>query len=295
MIRLKNSNLILILCGWFALATGCEDPIDINLDQGEAQLTVDAFIDSRAQTQSIRLTMTGGYFDNVPNNAITNGSVKLIDHLGNEFDFTHQADGFYTWTPDTAGPFLDQIGTDYRLEITADGNSFEAVSTLNPSPPIDSVTYEFREAELGQPEGYYAQFWGIDLFGRTDFYWIKTIKNGEFDNDPNYITLAYDAAFGAGADGFPFITPIREGITRFDEPFEENDTVKVELTAINEGAWNFVQEMQTQMVNGGLFATPPANVRSNIVNADPNSTTKAVGYFDISTVSEATQIMLPQP
>ena len=291
MTRFTYTHVLWMLCGWLVLATSCEDPIDVTLDQGEAQVTVDAFINSAVETQTIRLTMTGGYFDNVPNNGVTDGAVKVIDQNGNEFPFVHQSDGFYTWTPDTVGPYMDQVETAYTLEITANGQTYQAISILNPVPPIDSVTYEFEEAELGQPEGYYAQFWGRDFAGRTDFYWVKTFKNGVFDADPGNITIAYDAAFGEGADGFVFITPIREGITPFDEPYELGDTVNVELHAINEGTWNFIQEMQTQMVNGGLFATPPANVRTNLENTDASSSTKAIGYFDISSVSRGGSIM----
>ncbi len=47
----------------------------------------------------------------------------------------------------------------------------------------------------------------------------------------------------------------------------------------------FIQEMQVQMVNGGLFATPPSNVKTNIRNTNPNATTKAVGWFNIGAVS----------
>jgi hypothetical protein len=64
-------------------------------------------------------------------------------------------------------------------------------------------------------------FLGFDIPGDTvDYYWIKSYRNGIFFNKGGDINICADAAFGAGADGFPFITPIAQGITPFGERFQ---------------------------------------------------------------------------
>jgi hypothetical protein len=51
--------------------------------------------------------------------------------------------------------------------------------------------------------------------------------------------------------------------------------------------WNFLNEVNTQINNSGLFAEPAANVRSLIANADKNSKVKALGSFTIARISRA--------
>ncbi|MOA65423.1 hypothetical protein D3C78_1918030 [compost metagenome] len=50
-------------------------------------------------------------------------------------------------------------------------------------------------------------------------------------------------------------------------------------------AYHFYDELRTQISNGGIFANPPANVRTNVKNVNSSSAKKAVGYFGASLVS----------
>ena len=99
---------------------------------------------------------------------------------------------------------------------------------------------------------------------------------------------------GGNIDGLPFITPTREGINpfyddddddEFEPPYKIGDHVRVEIHSITEDAFFFLQEMDVQLNNGGLFAVPVSNVRTNIQNINPNSSIQAVGYFGTTAVS----------
>ncbi|MEO1627126.1 MAG: DUF4249 domain-containing protein [Bacteroidota bacterium] len=297
---MKNTFYFLLLLAILG-ATACTDVIDVNLQEGRSQLVVDAWINTKAETQVIKLRRTSGYLDSAPSPIVTGANVVISDTKGGSFAFADaDNDGDYTWEPPAGGRF-GSIGEDYTLTIELDGQTYVSSSTLNQAPIVDSITTEFREPELGNPEGIYAQFFARDLPGLGDTYWIKTFKNGEFLNKPQEINIAYDAAFSAGAevDGLIFIPPIREAINRFPDtaddatddfdvpPYAVGDSILVEIHAITEEAFYFLEQAQTQMTLGdaGIFAEPLANVSGNVFNSDSNSEEIVLGFFTVADVN----------
>jgi len=283
-----KKQLFKILVFSFILAA-CEDKIEVELDEGTSQLAVDAFINNKSNTHKIRLTKTSGYFVNSASPAALGATVTVTDNKKNKvFNFIdNDKNGNYICTT-AAGDTLGIIGNEYTLSINYDGQNFTATSSMYPAPPIDSIPYIYKEKDMGagvQKSGYYASFYAKDFAGMTNFYWIKTIRNDTLNTNPSNINIAWDAAFGPGADGLTFILPIRESITQ--RPFHKNDTLSVEIHAINEETLNYLLEVRTQTTNSGLFATPPANVRTNIKNLNSNSKITVVGFFNIGAASVA--------
>ncbi len=280
----QKSYFLAMLAILLIALSSCEEKIDIDLDKGTEQLTVDAWITDKPGSQIIKLTKTADYFENAPSPAATGAVVNISDDLGNVFSFLDASNtGNYVWTP---GPFdtLARIGHTYTLEVKYAGETFVSEARMQPSVVMDSLT-QYKEIDgLGTDSVIRAEFWARDNFGRQDFYWIRTYRNGTFNNKPNGILTAQEAAFGNG-DGFIFIVPYRQGINEFDNPFEPGEVLKVEIYGINENSYNFLNQAQSQMINGGLFATPPYNVISNIKNVNPNATQtaqKAVGWFEVA-------------
>ncbi len=265
--------------------TSCEDVIQVKLDEGEPIITIDAFINDMRTNQKVRLTYTDGYFSQKPNDPITGASVKLKDVTsGIEYTFIDNNDGDYIFplaTTDTLG----RVGHQYELTVIHQGNTFTSSSRLNRTSQVDSLLVEFKEGGgLGnQDPGYKFSFLGFDTPGDTvDYYWIKSFNNGKFFNKGGDINICADAAYGAGADGFPFITPIAEGITPRGELFQKFDVCRVEIHSINLETYNFLTQVLTQTTNSGLFATSPENIKSNIKTS--NDKVKVVGWFCMSTV-----------
>lgn len=299
---MKYSKLFL-LASLVMLAFSCEDVIEVDLADGDRQLVVDAWINNKPETQTIRLTRAGAYFTDSFSAAETEASVTVTDADGRVYTFLDaDKDGAYTWTPE-AGQVFGEVGMAYTLNIvTAAGQQYAATSVLERVMPIDSISYEYNEEELGQPAGYYAELFARDLPGFGDAYWIKTFKNGQFLNKPQEMNLAYDAGFtaGAGLDGIYLITPIRLAINRIPDsgdgaidtsdlpPYALGDSIYVEVLSLNDEAFMFLEQAKTQMTLGdaSLFAEPPANVPTNIqsINATTNAD-RAVGFFNVSAVS----------
>jgi hypothetical protein len=270
------------------LFCSCEKVIQVKLDEGTSQLTVDAFIDNNFTAQKIRLTKTGGYFDNVPNPAVTGAIVKITDDSGHVFIFAENTvPGDYIWTPSITDTIT--IFNSYTLSVISAGEEFQATSIAYPVPAIDSVNYITKKIPAGENKGkdqYIGSFYANDIEGMPNFYWIKSYQNGVFFSKPQQMNTSQDGAFaGGGTDGLMFIQPIREGIFPFDSKIASNDSITVNLYALNPETYFYLNEVYSQTTNSGLFATPPSNVSTNIKNINPNSTTKGLGWFNIGEIT----------
>ena len=117
-------------------------------------------------------------------------------------------------------------------------------------------------------------------------------------NDPDEISLAYDAGFSRGGNfnGIAFAQPIRTSINPIDQnedgetlpAYDLGDSVYVELYSISDVAFDFLSQVAIQTNRPGgfgeLFANPIANVSTNIVATDAEGPA-VVGFFNVAAVS----------
>lgn len=303
--KYRNINIpyiatLLLLC---LFAYSCTDVIDVELEPGDNQLVVDAWINNKSETQIIKLRRTSPYFDSSPSPAELGATVTIQEEDGPDYNFEDlDNSGNYSWAP-TPGQGFGGVGNIYTLNIElSNGKNYQATSVMNRVPAVDSIAAELREESLGQPAGYYCEFFGIDPPGAGDAYWIKTYKNGQFLNKPGEINLAFDAGFTAGAmlDGITFITPIRSFVNRVPDsgdnaidtdsfpPYVEGDSITVQINSLTFEAFDFLSQARTQLTLGdaGLFAEPPSNVPTNIIPLNPTDPEdEPVGFFNVSAVS----------
>ena len=282
---LINTIKLFLLGITIIMFTSCEDVVQVDLDQGEPIITIDAFVNDMRSPQKVRLTYTDGYFSQKPNDPVQGASVIIRDMTsGTDYTFIDNSDGNYVYNL-SPGDTLGRVGHNYELTVTHQGNVYKSSTRMNRTSQVDSLLVEYKEAgAFGGDEGYRFAFLGFDAPGDTmDYYWIKSYRNGVYFNKGGDINICADAAYGQGADGFPFITPIAEGITPFGELFKKYDVCRVEIHSINLETFNFLTQIQTQTTNTGLFATSPENIKCNITNTT-SSTVKVVGWFCMSAV-----------
>jgi len=279
------------------LVTSCEDPIDVQLDDAEEQLIVDAWIDNRSTIQEIRLSKTLPYFTAEFTPGVENAEVVVRNSQGEVFNFEYTTDGIYTYDF-SDGASIGNVGDSFELDINVDGKSYTSETTMNRVPVIDSLTQEFREDEIFLDDGIYCQFFARDFDGLGDTYWIKSYKNGQFLNRPFEINLAYDAGFDSGGevDGIVFIYPLRDLVNEVDQdgvpvPWATGDEIKVEIHSISNDAFAFMEIMRDQLINSnsGIFAEPLANTRGNVIDISGEET--VLGVFNVAAVSEAERVI----
>jgi len=266
------------------LMASCEDVIQVKLDKGPPMLTVDAFVNDLRQAQTIRLTYTDGYFSQKPNQGVAGASVKITDlSNGQVFLFNDNGNGDYI-LPINPGDTIGRVGHRYRLEVLHQGLTYSAETRMNRTTGIDSIKVEEKDSTTFSPVGgYKCSFLGIDPPGdTTDYYWVKSYKNGTFWGKGGQINLSENAGGGEGTDGLFFTPPVAEGVTPFDESYRKNDWCRIEIHSISRTTFDFLTQVQAQTTNSGLFATTPENVKSNIVS--PTDKVKVVGWFNMAAV-----------
>ncbi|NLR92609.1 DUF4249 family protein [Flammeovirga agarivorans] len=307
--KLANIYLLFSIFIFFS----CEDVIDVDLETGRAQIVVDGWVNNKFEEQRIRLISTVGYFDNNTPPAVENAVVKLHDLVNNKvMDFTYDENGYYTWTPSSIDDTLivrerpgdfdrDSDGNYnnyYKLEVSVNFDdkdlAFEAFTSLERVPVIDSLVFMTDKGQKVEDDEIYGELWAKDFAGPADCYWIKTWKNGSFLNKSSEMQLAFDITPGRSDYGniltepTVFIPPVRLGINPVlsDEEadagekfYEVGDTVYCEIHSMTEDAFDFMSRSKSSMANGGLFATPLANVPSNIKASNEATEGMVVGVF----------------
>jgi len=297
-IKIKSTIHYLVTLVAFASLTSCEDVIDLKSDTGPSQLVVDGWITNQGGPQTIRLTWSGDYFDNGAAKPVLAAAVTVTDEKGKVYEFKDFANkGEYVWG--IATDTLGHIGGTYTLHVKNGSDTYSALNQIKRVPKIDSIVYQHEtlpfKPDKGPKEGYIASFYARDFEGSGDAYWIKPVIGGKVVvGKPTSISIAYDASFSAGtaSDGLIFIQPIRQSITT-DSLYSAGVSVGVELHSITNEAFEFLKQIGEQAANGGLFAVPMQNVKSNVVNANPSGP-RALGYFGASAVSRLETVIAPE-
>lgn len=290
-------RLLQILAVSFLFA--CEQDITTALPNAEPLIGFDAWLYHKPETQTIDIYRTNPYFDSSSPDGISGAVVNItnIDDPSENYLFTEESDGIYTWDPLNPADTFGTMGASYYLSVDINGILYESFSQINRVPTIDSITWRFDEENAFMEESFFANFWARDFEGVGDRYWIKSWKNDTLLNKPSELNIAYDAAFSedGNADGLIFIQPIRETINPFEfddddvllNPFVLGDSIYVEINSITPEAFFFLQQVQIQTARDGgfgeLFAVPLANIQTNIFSEDTSE--KAVGFFCISASS----------
>ena len=279
----------------------CEDVINPDLQNADAELVVEAWLTNKQGDQVINLMRTQTYFDNSLPPVVSGAVVTVQDSEGEEMNFIEDVNrkGSYRWSPSLPGGTFGVVGRGYKLSVTVGGETFESVSQMGRVPVVDSISFKFEESNAFYPKNSYTgEFWARDIPGSGDTYWIRTYKNDTLLNKPAEISLAFDAGFSQGGnfDGIAFIPPIRSSINPNDEdakgnvlsPYVPGDSVYVEIHSITIETFSYLNEVAIQTNRPGgfaeLFSSPLSNVSTNVFNANPKGS-KVVGFFNVAAVS----------
>lgn len=280
--RLRHITFFALL---IILLPACEEVVDLELPKGRSQIVVDAFVSDETEVQTIKLTWSAGYFDNGLPDAVKSAEVKITGSDGSVYTFVEQGNGNYQYDASTL-PAMDSVGTLYTLHLKYDGVEYIAESYLNPVPEIDKIGFYSELNHLTMEQNTFAEFFATDIAGRTDYYWIKSFINGEAVGDPGRFNIVRNASsIGSNTDGLMFDLFVRRSINDFEMPIENGDTVKVELYSISESSWNFLNRVNTEAGNGGLFSVPPANIESTITDLAGEQQEDVLGVFTMMSES----------
>ncbi|WP_310395869.1 DUF4249 domain-containing protein [Hymenobacter sp.] len=259
-----NRFLLFILAA-FSLSS-CLDVVPLDVPKAQPLLAVDGYITDQNVPAVVTLTLTQAYFNEAALPPVLGAALTLTDDLGSSDVLREVSPGQYRG----GGTVRGRIGGRYTLTIVADGQTYRAETEIRRTPPIDSIGLEFKAQQVGYDEGYYALYNGPELPGVGDYYRFRVYKNGGLLNKPDDLILTNDELVDGNYIG---------GVELNEDPLKPGDKLKVELLSIPRDYFYFLNEVATQINNVGLFATSPANVRTNVRNTQAGSDKTAVGYF----------------
>ena len=290
---------------FFALFTtvlffaSCQDVIQIKLDEGSKLYVIDAFVNDLRSKQTIRVITNDSYFSNREAPPVANASVVLKDLTDNkQYVFTYSSNGNYDYNI-TPGDTIARKNHQYEVNVTIDGVTYTSLSTQKRTAKLDSIAAEYNDGTgggFGPPQDpyFFCNLWAKDkVDNNTDYYWIKTYRNDTLFSGASDINICIDGTGGP-------VTNVELDSTYFSPPatflgfkqYYPGNTCKVEIHSISRDTYFFFIQAQAQINNGGLFATTPENVRTNIVTPE-GAKTKAIGWFNMASVV-STQRTIPQ-
>ncbi len=297
---------ILINVSLAALLMQCVEPFEIEIPGGSDFIVVDGLITDQPGPYVVNISVSSplGFNDAVP---VNDASVSVEEEGGITETFTLESPGQYV-----SSSLQGVAGRRYRLLIsTRDGSRYQSDwVTLKPSPPIDSVYWEFdqRRSMEGQVEG--VQFFvdTHDPENNTKFYryrWTETwtyfapfattldylgdLKTAIRDyNRTCWIDEASRVINLASSQG-----NVKDVISNQSLNFVSTETnrlnirysILVEQLVMNEDEYNYWKGLkETNAETGELFDKQPQSLISNVVNID-NPDETVLGYFSVSGVS----------
>lgn len=244
--------------------SSCTKELDIELEEGDRRLVVDAWFTTEEKVHEVRLTQTSDYFSNEPTPKVS-GATVVIEGGGQLFPFTEVSPGIYH----SGATAKAELGNSYTLRITFEGELYEATDYCDTVPSLEQMQLSPSYDVDNNLEGYDFLIWTKELSGYGHYYCWRVKRNGEYVTDTlSEITIESDEYLGDGLDFFSF--PI-EYISA--DKVNSGDTLTLEQHNISLQTYQaFIGILSETEWKGGIFDAPPANIPSNVSN-------NGLGYF----------------
>ena len=247
------------------LGVGCEDVIELNLDDTPPQIVIAANLDASQQHATVVLRQTSDFYDSQAEIPLRDAVIELqgpeISYLLEEVqDGIYQAEGILLQPYDT-----------FSVQVAYAGEIYTATSTV----PTPVALLDIEQSEL--PDTPFRDKGDIRLSAIIDddpevenFYRITLNQEKELVSEN--ITV-FDDAFAAPNEIFK--VPIRE-------TFQPGTIIQVTLLSTDQAYYNYFYQLAL-LTGEGSNNTTPFNPKGNFDN-------KALGYFGIfySSTSEIT-------
>ncbi|MBW1295705.1 DUF4249 domain-containing protein [Aquimarina litoralis] len=306
-------RFVLVFC-ILSLISSCVDPFEIETENFENILVINATITNELKTQEVLLTRTFKFEDDGPQSE-TGATVRIIDDANFEYTFEESDSGVYRSTQE----FAATSGRTYRMSIqTADGRSYISdVVTLPQETSIDNV-YPQRVSNDDGVEGLGIFVDTFDPTGNSQYYRYEFEETYRIvaplwyqfdlvvtDRTEDFFVFGVEDRSEDGTVCFK--TEVSNNINIANTTFLEEDRItglQVNFMPANDiriaDRYSILvrQYVQSRDANGfyeilssfseseSLFSQiQPGFITGNIVS-ETNPDEKVLGFFDVSSVSE---------
>lgn len=312
MTRSLLSILVLSLLG-FAVATGCIDPLNPDLDESPRTLVVDGLVTDGPGPHEVRLSRAGRFEQSLEgiDRPVEGAEVYVRDDAGTEVRLIERQPQMNPGTYTTAeGDLVGTVGRSYTLRVTLpDGSTYtSAPEQMRPVPEIDTLVVRpsdqfdggleafvgFQESE--EPGQYYR--WdseSVAAFGIlvSGFCQPPNLVGDVCFFRDNKVSGIVNVTDDQLINGQSVLRPVRT-FRPESEDLKLAYAMRVQQQSLTPEAYAFWNAIRKQIENNGTtFSNPPARIEGNVRNPD-DPTDVALGYFQVSAISVATRCIEPQ-
>jgi len=248
---------ILILSAFFLGA--CEDVIEMDLNNVEPKIVIEAKLYNQILPASVIITETTDFFGELEIKLISNANVTISDDLGNSVALLESENGFYS------ADFFGDTGRVYTLDVIVGEEKYSGSAKMLTPLIMDSVNYEYSIPDFPfQEEGFQVTSFITNSIETSDYGMFTMYKN----NDKINSFYLYDDTFTNGH---------QTDYLFYNHHFEQNDTVVVQLSTCDKGVYDYLYTLSNIVGETFRDTGTPYNPNTNLDNG-------ALGYFGVFSV-----------
>ncbi|ANQ51704.1 DUF4249 domain-containing protein [Flammeovirga sp. MY04] len=256
---MKTIKIVFTLIVLAFIVTACEKVIDVDLNDAEPRIVIEAVIWEGEHDMVVKVSKTAPYFDNSPSEKISNASIKL-KYDDTAQDVPNTGEGEYHFALNA------KAGTTYNLEVMVEGETYTASTSMLDKIAIDSA-YSVYEEGFGPIEaGYKVYLKYQDPANVPNYYRLMYDLNGQFQNEAGDLRVYNDIR----NDGLE----VELGL--LTKSFEVGDTLDLTFIHFDEPSYDYFSTLGDIIGGGGPGpsggSAAPGNPLSNWSN-------NALGYF----------------
>ncbi|MCX7986032.1 MAG: DUF4249 domain-containing protein [Bacteroidales bacterium] len=277
--KVLKYSLIIVM-----LTSACREDIDLPLDTTYQRIVIEGSISTDTTSHTVMISKSTDAYGRQEIEYISNALVTISDSINTYYlSEIPGKKGHYQTEPDVFGV----VGRTYTLtveqvDIDGDGVFEKYTATTRIVPPFRLDYIRIIPFNTSRTKGHLVLIYGKVPSDRTH-YMIRVYKNQSLLTDSIHevpVINNVDTTYVYG-DMFCFLND-----NRADEKLSDNDTITIEMLAIDENYRNFLSALDDEYgTRSPLFSGPSANLPTNIMPSD-----KAVGYFAGYAISRSSAI-----
>lgn len=240
------------------LLLSCKNVIQIDFNNAQQQLVIEGNVTNGSNTQTVKISKSVAITDDSNFPAVSGATVTISSSNGNIYPLKEVSAGNYRTTG-----LRGQAGRTYQLNISYNGQTYTATSTMPNPVKLDSLGLETTSVVGKEFQSVTVAY--TDPAAETNYYrFILTVNNQASDNYFIYTDQL--------TNGRTVIRNLRDN----DLDLVKGDLAVIEMQCIDQNIYQYWNGLSQNQNRGGA-STTPANPVSNISNG-------ALGYFSAHTV-----------
>jgi hypothetical protein len=241
-----------------ALIISCTKTITPALNTAPTQLIIQGAISDTAGPYYVSVLNSVGFYSGNRYPGVSGASITITDSTSGLRDvLTETTTGYYTTHSLVQGIY----GHTYLLNVSLNGKTYTASSTMPQPVALDSVSFDYQTKNTIRAQANYQ-----DPKGIVNFYKYSLVINGVFD--PRFQTFEDRLSDGRY---------IRDKVDADTSEIKRNDLVQLSLVGVDKNVYTYLNEAEGIAYNNNNLAAP-ATPTSNISGG-------CLGYFSAQTVS----------